>query len=98
MLSLTSKQWVAEVLISNLGLPAKVDGEYGYFSFTKVTFKKYRHRLSGNTFLTEECRLRLVNKEKADWSSRVPGAFLLSRDESRRKNDNKDNIRCEYKV
>ena len=53
--------------------------------------------LSDNAFLTEECRLRLVNKEKADWSSRVPGALLLSRDESRRKNDNKDNIRCEYK-
>jgi hypothetical protein len=31
--------------------------------------------LSGNAFLTEECRLRLVNKEKADWSSRVPGLF-----------------------
>ena len=77
MFSLTSKLWVAEVLISNLGLPAKVEGEYGYFSFTKVTFKKYRHRLSGNTFLTEECRLRLANKEKADWSSCVPGALLL---------------------
>ena len=25
--------------------------------------------------MTEECRLRLVNKEKADWSSRVPGLF-----------------------
>ena len=34
-----------------------------------------KESLSGNAFLTEECRLRLVNKEKADCFSRVPEPF-----------------------
>ena len=37
--------------------------------------------LNGKGFLTEECRLRLVSKEKPDCCARVPGALVLSRDE-----------------
>ena len=44
MLFLASKQLATEVLVSNLGLSAKVEGEMGILASQKVTFKNNRHR------------------------------------------------------
>lgn len=43
---------------------------------SSATPKNRMERLTDKDRWTEECRLRLVNKQRSDWIFRVPGLFV----------------------